>query len=82
MDYLYERRRRRRYRSPLSFSRDDDDIEHEIIERYEENKFLNIKNKNLFPRAIKIERNRERSLRRQFEYIVYNVKVSYFYLNK
>jgi hypothetical protein len=41
MDYSFERRRRRKYRSPLSHtgtsSRDDDDIEQEIIDRYEEN---------------------------------------------
>lgn len=41
MDYLNERRRRRRkYRSPLSYDRisskdDDDDIEQDIIDRYE-----------------------------------------------
>ena len=28
---------------------------------------------------MEIERKRERSLRRQFEYIVYNVKVSWFF---
>lgn len=40
MDYSYERRRRRRkYRLPSSYDRtssiDDDDIEQEIIDRYE-----------------------------------------------
>ncbi len=74
MDYLLERRRRRKYRSPTSSSKDDDDIEQEIIDRYDEiNSNLN---KSLFlNRAMEIERSREKNLRRQFEYIVYNVKV-------
>jgi hypothetical protein len=41
MDYSYEQQRRRKYRSSLShdriLSRDDDDIEQEIIDRYEDN---------------------------------------------
>jgi hypothetical protein len=82
MDYSYERRhrrRRRRYQSPsshdLTSSRDDDDdIEREIIERYEQYQFFY--NKNISIRALEIERSREKSLRRQFEYIVHSVKVS------
>jgi len=64
MDYPFERRRKRNYRSSsslnISSSRDDDEIEQEIIDR-----------------AMEIERSREKSLRRQFEYIVYNVKVRF-----
>jgi hypothetical protein len=87
MDYSSERRRRRRrYRSPPSYdqisSREEDDIEQEIINRYER-KIILLKIIKYF-RAMEIERSREKSLRRQFEYIVYNVKVSccVFYQNK
>jgi hypothetical protein len=87
MDYSSERRRRRRrYRSPPSYdqisSREEDDIEQEIINRYER-KIILLKIIKYF-RAMEIERRREKSLRRQFEYIVYNVKVSccVFYQNK
>lgn len=83
MDYLFERRRRRRrqnYYSPSS-SRDEEEIEQEIIERYVNNS-MKLKKIDLrfyrMNRAIEIERNRERSLRRQFEYIVHNVKVCFF----
>jgi hypothetical protein len=84
MDYTYERRHRRRrrgYKSPSSHDTtprddDDDDIEQEIIERYEDKQFFRIKI--CFIRAMEIERSREKSLRRQFEYIVHSVKVSSF----
>jgi hypothetical protein len=43
------------------------------------NNIFNNKNKSIIDnRAMEIERSREKSLRRQFEYIVHNVKVSSF----
>ena len=82
MAYSHEHRRQRRYRhSPSSSqsvisSRDDEELEQDIIERYEpKDAFLLNQISFVSSRALEIERKREKSLRRQFEYIVHNVKV-------